>query len=315
MKTIWTSFWDLLAKFAIVAALLTLFSVSISIRSIIPKDAVALVFAICISITNFLCICYIVVISLRKKHRYCFTIPHIHAFHHELRNWSCTLSRRYSRHRNTDAFKEDFGTTTRDLLEQVAEAFTQICNRRCSTCIKEMLPDSADSTRVRLRIVARNRTVSDSRGQYDRGATPHLIECDTPCDDIYHSRNRRSYALYNNVPAEYAAGRYKSPWFQPPFSVKPEISKLGFFRYIQYWPLLYSSCLVVPIRSKPTLPSGIPTMLYWGFLCVDCRSRNVFDRDQAWELAASFADALYVHFSISFGKIETKTVASPPLQP
>jgi len=72
--------------------------------------------------------------------------------------------------------------------------------------------------------------------------------------------------------------------------------------------LQYKSTIVLPIRyfsefkpPKQVLPperlppkSSYPEWKFWGFLCIDCNSRNIFDPEFAPELGGAFADILYI---------------------
>lgn len=305
MRHIWEKVWATLAKTADVAGVLAFLSISFSIPVFFPADRVAQIYAYFMCGLNVCLILYIATISVRKRHRYADAIQHTHFVNHNIRDWLCRLRRMDAAGSRPPDFGSDYHANTAKLLDQIADAFTQITGKRCAVCIKEMRPSMERVPDAWLSVVHRDPLSQQTRGVCDGINPPHQINHDTPCHVIFTASHPDSTYLCNNVIAEWADGRYSSAAFHRAPYNQPKVTSFGSIRFARNWPLRYSSCLVAPIRCQtPSANGGKPGWDYWGFLCIDCPSRNVFDRETAWLLAGTFADVLYVYFSHTFGKIK-----------
>jgi hypothetical protein len=129
--------------------------------------------------------------------------------------------------------------------------------------------------------------------------------------------------MCNNLLKEWKLHKYKNTSFNKPEVREPELKTFLGYSYVANWNLPYKSTLVLPIRYlkefiPPSKDDGKPNMRinllkrfsiptndgdkltmkwkFWGFLCIDCNSRNVFHKDLAPELGLAFADLLYIFF-------------------
>lgn len=246
---------------------------------------------------------YICYVHRHKRHRYAEIIAQVHSVNHLIRDWlsSIQIGARRWRQPNDAAFgiqfTRDFNHATIKALDQISDAFSYLCGKRCAVCVKELQPGD------RLRVVFRDSISGQTRGLMDSSRVPHEARRDTPCNVLLNTHCTDRFYACNDVITEWDRRHYDSPTFD--FASKPpRVFRLFGRRFPQHWPLHYRSCLVVPIRYvtciKPPAPSSDEEWNYWGFLCIDCNSRGVFDVDRCWELAAAVADILYVHFSHSF---------------
>lgn len=183
-----------------------------------------------------------------------------------------------------------------DVVDAAAHCFSILIGRRCRCSIKELISDNTLKTVVRDRISSVQ--ISDTSGK------PHKLEENTDFDDLWYGRNGHTrYYLEQDIVAIWRSGNYKNSSFQ--VYGQPEAINLWSLSFVKRWPLPYKSTIVWPIRYIPhgcqwpdlsdhrkrVGETSRPTI--FGFLCIDCRSRNVFDDILHPEIGAAIADILY----------------------
>ncbi|MES2739178.1 MAG: hypothetical protein V4672_22890 [Verrucomicrobiota bacterium] len=291
-------FWDIIGK---VSGVLGIVSFFVS-PFFIPQGYLPLVYAIYLCLTNAALVFYLFYVHRTKRHRYADIVEQFHFVNHTIRDWLHTLQHRleHKQLRGED-FEAEFVKSVVSQLDQIANAFSHICGKRCAVCIKELLPGR------QLKVAYRDSASKLRRGKYNN--KPHPIEEDTPCHSLYEPKEPTNHYLCNDVITEWDENRYNSPTFKN--FANPKLIRIGNFRFPRYWPLHYRSCLVVPIRfatcDLPPASGSTGQWNYWGFLCIDCGSRNVFDRSLNWLVAGTFADIMYVYFSATFAILDKFT--------
>jgi hypothetical protein len=259
----------------------------------------------------------------RKLHRYAQAILYIHYVNHIIRDQVACLTDR-------DRSGFDLKTTSRDIVNATANCFSLLTSKKCRCSIVELQEDLQMVTTTRDNITENKR----ERGKY-RDRSIKLENC-TEFRNLWYSLNGCTrYYLCNDLLSEWKNRKYEHASFideTPPRFV----SFLSIFSFTKDWSLPYRSILVLPIRyvkkfDPPKQQQGddvksngrknpeLSHWNFWGFLCIDCNSRNIFDREFAPELAAAFADCLYILFDqsnyalennkekISQSKVETTT--------
>ena len=98
------------------------------------------------------------------------------------------------------------------------------------------------------------------------------------------------YFMSNDIIHAFKHNRYRHPDLETfsPYWPTPSWLKISI---PANWKL-FRSTIVLPIRHISKTQSG-PDETYRAFLCIDCKSRNVFDRRYHTEIAAATADLLY----------------------
>lgn len=307
LRPIW---WNLVARLADLIAILTAVGVLGSPFFAFPTDYHSVILALYLCVVNIVLIGYVLYLRATKPHRYLGAISNIHSVNSNVRDWLAKLHTRARKHTlRSDDFDTDFRQKTSEILGHIADAFTHICGRRCSVCFKEMRPACGTETIGHLKVVARDPQSATVRGLRDDRQKPHEIEKDTPCHSIYTDDKYLQFYGCNDVPTSWFRKVYKSPNRELENEV-PEIIEIFGVPILKKWPLSYRSCLVVPVRlifpSEPNSTQAPKWQLY-GFLCIDCNSRNIFNFRKMWRLAASFADALYVYFDGTYYILEKET--------
>lgn len=292
-------FWDIIGKLSGLLALISFFSVPY----FIPKDKLSFVYAGYLCVVNISLVVYLLYLHRHKKHRYADIVEQFHFVNHSIRDWLHSLQGRVSsKTLRSDDLGADFDAQTIKLLDHIANAFSHICGKRCAVCIKEFLPER------KLNVAYRDSGSRVKRGLHN--TPPHAIEEDTPCYTLYAPKQPTNYYLCNDVIARWDDDEYDSPTFRR-FTEKPKLLRIGRFYFPIYWPLHYRSCLVVPIRyatcDMPPSAGSAHKWDYWGFLCIDCPSRNVFVQSVNWLVAATFADVMFIYFSRTFDILDKFT--------
>jgi len=138
--------------------------------------------------------------------------------------------------------------------------------------------------------------------------TVHKLDENTDFYNLWYPTRTGYLRVYrcNNLVSIYKKGQYKNSSFKT--HGKPIIKKilwLPFLKKVIKWTLPYKSTIVFPIRyvfdftlseDDRNIATNTKHWVYWGFLCIDCKSRNVFDPIYTPELGAAFADLLYTLF-------------------
>lgn len=262
--------------------------VSISTPGKTTSDVLFSVFLILLTLS---CLAYTVIQAHKRLHRYAEATYFYHYVNHSARDYLSQLISREDRDRNLSDFLAE-------TLTAISTCFSIVTGKQCRCCIKELKRDQEI-------ITARRDNLSEAQAESQRilrdTNIKHTLDENTDFYNLWYAEEG-CYRIYisNNLPNDYRFGRYKNSSFE--ILGKPEISSFLWRTYIRKWTLPYRSALVFPIRYisefKPPShersgPTENPHWKYWGFLCVDCNSKNVFDYRYAVELGGAFADLLY----------------------
>lgn len=187
------------------------------------------------------------------------------------------------------------------ILNAAAASFSNSTGRRCRASLVELR--ISDQQELLLKTVAR-----DEKSEVACSADPvkgasHDLHSTTSFLDLWYGDEPRCFSS-NNLPKLWSKKGYKNPGLLNIDSMKG----MELFRArLTPWPLKYRSTMVFPIRSvvdysPPAKGSHNGKNLnwdFWGFLCIDCHAKNVFDKDVGLELGGAFADELYLLFRLS----------------
>lgn len=245
-------------------------------------------------------IIYIYVQSSKKLHRYAQTVYYSHFINHVIRDYLALLN-------SGNASQQDFKSAIDEILDSISQCFSILTGKRCRVSIKEIDNNQSLYTFARDRMTTK---LFENRNKAD-----HALHENTDFLDLWYGINGAyRYFICNNIPKLYLSGRYINSSFKEYGS---PVSAKFIFRFVVSWPLPYKSTIVLPVRYIPDYESwplgdshddeklsheDIPCSKrpdFWGFLCIDAKSKNIFDSTHAPELAAAFADALYILFSQS----------------
>ena len=144
-----------------------------------------------------------------------------------------------------------------------------------------------------------------SRKDIDDKRHSHNLKENTDFSSLVFGLNGCTrYFFCNNLPRLWAQGKYNNT----SFNVKKDKVKyfpIGNKKLISHWPLEYKSTIVMPIRyienfippdenAESHIKEGWE---HWGFLCIDSSKTNVFNIRYSADIAAAFADALFMFIS------------------
>lgn len=215
------------------------------------------------------CIGYIVYRELSTKHKFSEYVVYSHYVNHIFRD--------YMESAKTKADKDDI---INDICDKASEIFSITCGKKCYCVIKTINPATWDVfERYGDKISVTRGLDIDNRRINEWTSMSSIISGDCPryymCDDIVDAFRRRKYD--NPRLTDY---ELNSIWYAA-----------------REWPLPFRSTIVTPIRYIDN-SMGENGVRYFGFLCIDCISRRTFDVRYHPEMAAAFADLIYVIASI-----------------
>ncbi len=241
---------------------------------------------------------YIVFKEIKNVDRYAQTIFYAHLVNHILRDYLAELQRGH---------RPDPKNILVEVLDSIATCFSIVVGKRCRCSVKQLSADFQLST------VCRDTMSRTQHG--DSSDIQHSLVENTDFDSIWYAKNgcfRRFQC--NDLKKLWRENKYRNSSFKT-YGEPESISTLG-VTFVRNWNLPYKSTIVWPIRFVPDYKIWPPTSAsegqsaradnapkvpqeLWGFLCVDCNSRGVFDSTYCPELGAAFADALYTLFTQS----------------
>ncbi len=258
----------------------------------LPEKDVPLVFTIFLVILISLLMFYTFYRERRKLHRYAESILYIHYINHLVRDYFAEAQ---------EGKFENLDGTLQDILDAIANCFSLLTGKRCRVSLKELKGD--------LTIVDAGRdTMTKSRSPRNSDLEEdvvHKLADNTDFNNLWYAINGCTrYYLNNNLMASWKNHEYRSSSFQ--VVGEPVLRFKSIRSVVCNWRLNYKSTLVLPIRYcesfKPPKEKDKKcpgTWKFWGFLCVDCYSRGVFDTRYSPELGGAAADLLYSLCSIS----------------
>ena len=274
---------------ASIIALIALVFASENNPAMPSQGLVAIWFLIALVIVLFGYICWSESWKIRN---YSQSIYFIHYINHLIRD-ELSAMRCGDRH--------DLEAATQKILDEIASCFSVLKGRVFEVSLKgiEINPDEKCKENL---LIAKDACRSGPRRSYDKG---HEVKRNTAFRDLYYFKNGCSrYYLCNDLLKEYQEGKYDNTSFEIESIGRPETSSFLGFNRIKKWPLTYKSCLVLPVRYISQFrPPGDeqsekpPHWDFWGFLCINCESRNVFLKNIDPELAGAIADAIYTFFT------------------
>ena len=247
-----------------------------------------------LSILVMLLLLHAILVEKRKLHRYAQTVFYTHYAQHLVRDALSELM-----NSNTDNIEE----ISEKILDAIANCFSIVSGKTCRASIVEL---SSDFT---LKVVARN---SMSKIKSKPRLKQHKLEENTDFNSLWYSINGSSrYYLNNNIKESWLKKEYENSCFLE--HDYPRIKRILGFTYVENWPLSYQSALILPIRyvSEFSPPAGRkkePNWDYFGFLCIDCASKNSFDSRYSTELGAGFADMLYTFYRQVYENLDDLTL-------
>lgn len=268
-----------------VASVISLIILFISSPDI--KDQVLTVYIIALLTV---CILYIFFRETRKRHRFSSSITYLHFVNHSVRDYLSLLSR---------GRKVPISVVLTEILDVIAANYSIVTGKPCRASIKdlnknfEVLTTSRDS-------ISRIHNLPNS-------GVRHKLSENTDFDELWYGKNGhvRTF-IENDLLSRYRRGEYKNSSFKT--YGEPVCNPVS--NKIIKWTLPYRSTIVWPIRfienydewpprnkkkhKKSIIQGSDSDPHFWGFLCIDCESRNIFDEFYALELGSAYADVLYI---------------------
>jgi len=225
----------------------------------------------------------------QKRHRYAEAILYLHYVNHRIRD--CLEHVRIE----TTVSQLDINRLSSEILDAIKACFQLVTGKNCRTCLKSLDNNQIIETECRDSV---SNNIRDNRAEGEQ--TPNHLEKNTAFKDLWYGvKGASRYFLCNNLTALYRKGNYKNSSFDE--VGYPEMLPLPLgAKVVTNWSLSYKSTLVVPIRyiaKFDYLEGGEASQQLWGFLCIDSKSRWVFDKTYCPELAGAFADALFILYS------------------
>jgi hypothetical protein len=256
----------------------------------LQTDSVSKIYTIFLLLLIFFLIVNSIRKEIAKEHRYAQTVFFTHYANHIVRDYFSELQ--------DDVSKISLEKTTDEILTTVAGCFSIITGKVCRACLKDLSLDQ-----MKLTTTSRDNNSKSFKNRPDENEKLHTLAGNTDFYNLWYAKKYcLRYFFCNNLPKEWRLHRYKNTSFE--LYGEPSVMNLFGFSWITNWRLPYKSTIVFPIRFLkdfiPPKEGGTqvpPEWKFWGFLCVDCKSRYVFDLKYAPELGLSFADLLYTLFS------------------
>lgn len=233
----------------------------------------------------------------RKLHRYSEAVFFTHHVNHLVKEYINRIHKKK---------KDDFEEILQEIVDSIAQCFSILTGKRCRCCIKEI----GEKAEHRIKTCRRD-AISSKRSYTQKDPEMNFIENNTDFRKLWYAEdNCERYYINNNLIQEWKWNRYQNSTFQTKGYPKPK-QILG-LNYSIDWPLDYKSTLVLPIRflfdfSPPeyktdegktrTSFENNDNWDFWGFLCIDSNSRDVFDDQYAPDLGLTFADVLQIFFT------------------
>lgn len=198
-----------------------------------------------------------------RKARYAESSSVMHQCIHQLRNAYCAI-------KNNNA---DFAfTSIRNSVVLFAQAFSLVTGTNCRACIKTVFYQKEEKDGVYTRTFCRSN--SSDLGDKDKELVP--IKKNKDFYDLLTCK--KTYFFSNDLSQLH--GYFNSNW--PDDSEKTD-------SYIENKEYEYISTIVWPIRSLSA--SEKPIII--GFLCIDSKSREVFNKRYDIDTGAILADSLF----------------------
>ena len=217
----------------------------------------------------------------RKLHRFANSTIYIHYINHVIRDGLASFENKNF---------SDVEEISQTVIDSIADCYSLLVGKRCRCTLKELNDDLSVKTVIRDSIAKKRQPTCETQ---DKGE--HLIEDNTDFYNLWYSLEGCSrYFFSNDLIKLFKKGTYKNSSFK--ILNKPQLIPLGLFTIVSKWTLPYKSTIVLPIRyfsefQPPVEPKIRDTQnvhkydyhhwKFWGFLCIDCNWKNVFDEEFA----------------------------------
>lgn len=247
-----------------------------------------------------------------RKSRYAeasrFFHPLVHMFRDAMFNISCIE-------------EPDFKHTIEKMLTAFSSGMEIITGTKVRACVKLLRVDGGTQALLEIQDQMRKNELiyADLYACDAHSSWPKKKDCQYPYDRDRLAWNSAfcsllngegNYYIENNIPRAYKNHRYQSSSFETYGEGQPGRPK---------WILPYKSTILWPIRklkmdqdcvppSDNNLAEGHHVL---GFLCIDSRSRNVWEPRYDSEIGAAVADLLYSFMNTWFNEKEEQDAPSP----
>jgi len=250
-------------------------------------NSMSFVFITFLAILVLVLLVHAFLVNRRKLHRYAQSVIFSHYVVHVIRDTLAEIEATQGKH---------VERATRKILDAIATCFSIIIGKHCRCTIIELV----DNTE--LKVVARD-DVSEALNKKRIGKN-HLLENNTDFKNLWYALDGCSrYYLCNNLLQEWKVHRYDNSSFDEVGYPSVVATLFGLFSRVANWQLPYRSALILPIRHltefAPPKNSDVleSNWNFYGFLCIDCNSVNVFDNRYTPELGGMYADSLFTFFT------------------
>jgi hypothetical protein len=238
----------------------------------------------------------------RKQYLYSLSGVYFHHVSHVMRDYLGQIQKGLQENNiESNTIENEFKKVITECLDAVADLFTTVSGARCSVTYKELnITNKSSYHEYELNTYSRDKYSAKSRNKNDKSTTKHLLTENTDFDNLFFGKeNCHHYYFCNDLPTEWRIGKYKNS----SFNIYGNPTQSKFLTWRLNWPLAYKSTLVFPIRYIPSSESPIleektinANWKYWGFLCIDCSRKNIFDIRHQNDIGAAFADIFYIFF-------------------
>jgi hypothetical protein len=251
-------------------------TVAFGLATLIPRlqDAIGrgLYFFVCGLCVSLAVIVIIEEFRWHRKARYAEAQSFIHDAYHKLRDamWAVAQD-------NSALAEQDF----KSVLKALAAAWSLITGAACRVCVVDLFcadPEATsndDSFHVRL-------LCRDSDASFHNSRKPDLLKENSDFYKLWSDPTQRWF-MSNDLLKELKRGYRNSHW-------PAEIVARGEVEYIAacVWPIRKT---LTPAIQQNKSPEECQVLL--GYLCVDCKTRDVFQDRYDFHLGAAFADTMF----------------------
>lgn len=286
----WPSIFNYLTGSASILAL-------VSAPNFFPQENIPFVYSIALVAIVASLLIHTYIRDRRKLNRYAQATLYTHYISHIIRD---SLSEKEN---------DDFSDTKivlQKIVDSISNCYSLLTGKQCRCTIKELNEDLTVKTVVRD-------TISKNRMHlcHIQDKEEHHLDDNTDFYNLWYSLYGCSRYFYcDNLINLYKTNKYKNSSFK--ILGKPDIIPFfSYFSYVKKWRLPYKSTIVLPVRyfsefKPPEKPDercinphkrDYPHWKFWGFLCIDCNSRKIFDSEFSPELGAAFSDILYIYLT------------------
>ena len=256
------------------------------------QEIISIIYTIFLVFLVSVLIIYSIWREFSKNHMYAQAIFYCHYINHIIRDF-------FGEFENLK--ENNLEEKITDILSAITECYSLITGKQCRTTLREFQEDKT----IKIRARCRKSKIYSRNTDYEERTFP--LKENLPYYNLWYGKSGcYRYYFCNNIIRAYKEHKFTSSAFEK--YGKPYVSNLLGISRVSNWKLPYRSVIITPIRflAKYTPPEEskqgvIPAEWnYWGFLSIDCKSKNVFDERFATELGLAFSDLLYVLFNNAY---------------